>query len=132
MNKAKKTNDGAQIVASSKLILSLINRSNEVKTRMQPVSGELGELGEEIKDAVETKHVHAAALKHVTKLARFDAVKRNDFLRSVAIYIDMAIEGGLFDGEHMGDLIDKTRDAAGNDATKENVRLLQGGIKQLA
>jgi hypothetical protein len=122
--------DRPEIAASSKVVLALIRKGMEAKTRIQSVAGELGE---EIKNAVETKHLHAGALRHVTRLARMDTVKRDGWLRACALYIDYAIEAGLFGGQHMGDLVDQARDAAGDgeNAGSDNVRKLRRGIKHL-
>lgn len=125
------TGDRLKIAASSKVVLSLIKKSNETKTRMQSISGELGE---EIKSAVENKHLHAGALKLVAKLVRMDAVKRDDFLRAFEVYADYAVEGGLFGGQHMGDLIDQERGdgkAEPVDRVVDNVRRLRRGTKKL-
>ena len=84
----------------------------------QGVQSEAGALGEEIKDAVENKHLHAGALKIVVRLARMDAVKRDDFWRSLQLYWDYGIEGGLFGAQHVGDLVEQARDASGDGTTE--------------
>ena len=82
------------------------------------MQSEAGALGEEIKDAVENKHLHAGALKIVVRLARMDAVKRDDFWRSLQLYWDYGIEGGLFGAQHVGDLVEQARDASGDGTTE--------------
>jgi hypothetical protein len=118
-----------QIAASSKLVLSLIRRTNETKSRVQ---SEAVSLGEEIKAAVEDKHLHAGALRHVARLARMDPGKCADLMRAIDLYMDYAIEAGLFGYGHTGDLVDQAREAAaGEDASAGNVHRLRGAIKQL-
>jgi hypothetical protein len=132
MRKAKKVDDGhddrPEIV---ELVLSLIRQTNETKTRMQ---SEAGALGERIKDAVENKHLHAGALKFIARLTRMDAVKGNDFWRAVQLYMDYAIDDGLFGAQ--SDLVDRAQEATsaqsnGEDAATENVRTLRRGMKSL-
>lgn len=139
MKKAKEDDgfpsDRPEIAASSKLVLSLIRKSNETKTRMQSISGELGE---EIKSAVENKHLHAGALKLVAKLASMDAIKRDAFQRAFKLYIDYAIEGGLFGGQHVGDLVEQAeadvetsaKASRLGDGAAGNVEKLRLGIKK--
>ena len=123
--------DGCQ--EESKLVLSLIRRSNETKTR---VRSEAGALGEEIKKAVENKHLHAGALKLVARLARMDAGKRDDFSRAFDLYRDYVVEGGLFGDRHMGDLVDQAHaddgDAQTENIAASNVSSIKRGIKQLS
>jgi hypothetical protein len=131
MGKPRKTDDSQhEIAASSKLVLSLINASNETKTRVQ---SEAGALGERIKDAVENKHLHASALKFTARLARMDAVKGNEFWRSVQLYMDYASEAGLFGAQ--SDFIDLAQEAAeagnGEDIGAENAGKIRRGIKPL-
>ena len=61
----------------------------------------------------------------VARLARMDAVKRDDFWRSLQLYWDYGIEGGLFGAQHVGDLVEQARDASG-DGTTELVFVLCG------
>jgi hypothetical protein len=121
--------DEVERVAPKKLVLSLIQMSNETRTRMQ---SEAGSLGEEIKAAVEEKHLHAAALKLVARLSRMDEIKRSAFLANFELYRDYAQEGGFFGSEHVGDLLDGEASEAqslGNVA-EDNVRKLRDGIRQ--
>ena len=130
--------DVAEQAAPKKLVLSLIKKSNETKLRMQSIAGELGQ---EVKDAVETKNLHAGALKLVAKLARMDSEKRDDFLRAYHLYWKYAMEAKLFEF-HVSDLVDEAEAADGpgepldgaaalGDVAADNVRTLKRGLKKL-
>jgi uncharacterized protein (UPF0335 family) len=137
MRKAKTADDGfagEQPVraASAKIVLSLIRRVNETKTRVQ---SENGMIGQEIKDAVEDKHLNARALKSIARLTRMDADKRLAELAAFDLYRTYAEEAGLFGGGHVGDLVDDAeapRAEALGDVVANNVRKLKGGIKATA
>ena len=62
------------------MVLSLIRRSNETKTR---VRSQAGALGEEIKKAVENKHLHAGALKLVARLGAHGRGQARRFLAGI-------------------------------------------------
>lgn len=121
--------------APKTLVLSLVRRSNEAKTKMQSISGVLGE---EIKEAVENKHLNARALKNIARLARMDADKRLAELSAFDLYRTYAEEAGLFGGGHVGDLVDdaaseseQSEASSLGDVAAENVRKLRRGIKKI-
>jgi hypothetical protein len=100
--------------------------------RMQSVAGELGE---EIKHAVENKHLNARALKAVARLSRMDADKRVAELAAFDLYRTYAEEAGLFGGGHVGDLVEQaeagdTEAEALGDVVANNVRNIKRGIRQ--
>jgi len=105
------------------------NRQNENKTRVQSINGEVGA---EVKEAVENKHLHAGAMKAVAKLVRMDPEKRDDFLRAYRLYFDYAQEAMLFGAAHVGDLVDEAESAHEHplgDVVADNVRKLKSGIR---
>jgi hypothetical protein len=122
-------NDNAERAAPKKLVLSLVKRLNENKTRVQSINGEIGA---EVKEAVENKHLHSGALKAVAKLVRMDPQKRDDFLRAYRLYFDYATEAKMFGAAHVGDLVDDAASDSEHDAeplgdvVAENVRNLRG------
>jgi hypothetical protein len=61
-----------------------------------------------------------------------DAEKRENFVRSLNLYIDICADRALW-GTHEGDLVDKAEAAkdAGAEAAQSNVARLNGGIKKL-
>jgi hypothetical protein len=118
-------NDEAECVAPKKLVLSLVRRINENKTRIASVNGELGV---EVKEAVENEHLHAGAMKAVAKLVRMDPEKRDDFLRAYRLYFDYAQEAKLFGETHVGDLVDDAEPLG--DVVAGNVRKLRSGIRE--
>lgn len=120
-----------ETAAPKNLVLSLIRRSNEIKTRMQSIAGELGA---EITSAVEDRYLHSGALKLVAKLSRMDELKRDAFLGSFDLYRDYALEGGLFGDEHVGDLVEAAEAGNGTalgDILAGNVKKLRRGIKKI-
>ena len=121
-------NDEAERIAPKKLVLSLVKRINENKTRVQSINGEVGA---EVKEAVENKHLHAGAMKAVAKLVRMDPEKRDDFLRAYRLYFDYAQEAMLFGAAHVGDLVDEAESAHEplGDVVADNVRKLKSGMR---
>lgn len=121
-------------VAPKKLVLSFVRRLNENKARVQSINGEIGV---EIREAVENKHLHSAALKAVAKLVRMDPEKRDDFLRAYALYFHYAEEAKLFGAAHTGDLVDEAERLPDvdpvplSDVVESNVRNLRRGIRPL-
>lgn len=118
-------NDGLTRAAGKNIVLSLIRASNETRARMQ---SEAGELGQEIKAAVEDNHVHAGALKLIAKFVRMNELKRVEFLGAFDLYRTYAREARLFGAEHAGDLVRDTE----ADAAEENVRRLRDAVRQAA
>lgn len=88
--------------------------------------------GERVQDAAENKHLHRGAFKLCLKLFRMDAEKREDFVRSLNLYIYMCGEQGLWE-THEGDFVDKAEAAkdVSADAVETNVTRLNGGITKL-
>lgn len=123
-------NDEAERVAPKELVLSLVRRINENKTRVQSLNGEIGA---EVKEAVENKHLHSGAMKAVAKLVRMDPEKRDDFLRAYRRYFDYAQEAKLFGAAHVGDLVDDAESAQQplGDVVAGNIRKLKSGIRKL-
>ena len=123
-------NDEAERIAPKKLVLSLMRRINENKTRVLSLNGEIGA---EVKEAVENQHLHSAAMKAIAKLVRMDPEKRDDFLRAYRLYFDYAQEARLFGAAHVGDLVDEAESAHEQplgDVVADNVRKLRSGIRK--
>lgn len=129
------TTESSIQAAPKKVGVSLIRHLNVAKAQTQSINGSVGQ---EIKDAVENKHLHSGALKMIAKLARLDEIKRNDFLASFDLYRIYAMESNFFGEEHVGDLMDDAESVAVatgaavalGDVAGENVRKLRGGIKK--
>lgn len=129
---------GVEKVVPKKTLISLVKQAGEVKKRTQSIAGEFGE---QVADAVETKHLHKGAFGLVAKLDRMDELKRKEFERNLSLYIDMMYESGRWAG-HEGDLAetvhtqDEDEQPAADPAAQEaahvenNVRTLRRGIKQ--
>jgi hypothetical protein len=123
--------DDAERVISQKDLVSLVKDANLKRTRMQSISGELGE---RVKTFIETKHLNRAAYTAVAKLCRMDDEdKRNDFLRSFELYLDYCRKDGLLGSEHAGDLVDQANgeDDAAAAQVAQNTARLESGIKAI-
>jgi hypothetical protein len=104
MAKAKSTETSVDRTIAPQTLIKLIRRANTQASEIQTLSGEMGE---EIKSAIENKHLHRGAFNLVRKLAKMDDLKRKDFIRQIGLYIGICQGGGLFGPEHAGDLADE-------------------------
>ena len=123
-------------VISEKKFNTLLNRFQEGSKRLRSLSGDLGT---EVKEAVDKDHLHKGAFALFAKLDRMDELKRNDFLRAFDIYRERAdASGGRWDGT--GDIIDRSaqeekaaaqeKASADEEQVKTNVTRLRRGIKR--
>lgn len=124
--------DAVQRTVAPKQLVALIKETDQKKTRMQSLSGEIGE---RIKNAVENGHLHKGAFGLCVRLFRMDDLKRRDHIRSVRLYLDICEQEGLFGTEHVGDLVEQASGAdepnVDESAAKETTRKLKKGIKPL-
>lgn len=126
-----------------KQLVGLIKDADQKKSKMQSISGELGE---RVKNAVENGHLHKGAFGLMVKLYRMEEDRRADFIRSIILYLDICREQSLFGQEHVSDLVDDAdlADMARGDgvadegerdpdteAAEANAAALEGGIKEL-
>ena len=88
-------------VVSNKVLFELVRSGSETSKRVQSINGTFGE---QVKNAVETKHLHAGAFGTINRLHKMDEAKRNDFLASFGLYIDKMREGPWKEG-HVGDFV---------------------------
>lgn len=86
-----------------KQLVALIKDADQKKTKMQSIAGEIGA---RVKAAVENGNMHRGAYALMVRLYRMDEERRNDFIRSIQLYLDICAEEGLFGDEHVGDLAD--------------------------
>ena len=123
-------------VISEKKFNSLLNRFQEGKKRVRSLSGDLGT---EVKEAVERDNLHKGAFALFARLDGMDELKRNDFLRAFDIYRDRAeADKGRWNGT--GDIVDRAQQQADKEAeekasadakqTETNVTRLRRGIRQ--
>ena len=124
--------ESEKIIAVS-VFKSLVHQSSQAKNKIASIAGELGE---RIKHHVEASNLHAGAFKIICMLDRKAEDKRDDFIRSLQLYIEMA-ENEIWADGHTGDIADmaaqRERDAeefesAAGDA---NGKALAKGIKPL-
>lgn len=124
--------DAVQRTVAPKQLIALIKEADQKKTRMQSLSGELGE---RVKAAVENGHLHKGAFGLCVKLHRMDDLKRADYIRSVRLYLDICEQEQLWGSVHTGDLATMADQAdeegADEKAAKENSKKLRKGIKPL-
>ena len=124
----------ASKVVNPKQLVALIKDADQKKTRMQSISGEIGQ---RVKDATENGHLHRGAYALMVRLYRMDELKREDFIRQFNLYVDMCRENELFGTEHTGDLVDMAAEASEQDndpdadAAERNEALLRDGISEL-
>lgn len=97
-----------------KQLVALIKDADQKKTKIQSISGEIGA---RVKAAVDDGNMHRGAYALMVRLYRMDEERRNDFIRSIQLYLDICREEGLFGSEHVGDLADM---AAGNDGEDDD------------
>ena len=86
--------------------------------------------------AVDNGHLHRGAYALMLRLYRMDEERRDDFIRSIQLYLDICRDEGLFGEEHVGDLVDKAEAEApavdeDEAAAEKNAKLLRKGIKKL-
>lgn len=93
----------ADRTVAPKQLVALIRDADQKKTKMQSIAGEIGA---RVKAAVENGNMHRGAYALMVRLYRMDEERRNDFIRSVQLYLDICREEGLFGDEHVGDLAD--------------------------
>ena len=74
-----------------------------------------GEIGQEIKEAVEKNHLHKGAFALFAKLDAMDELKRNDFLRAFDVYRDRA-EGEKGTWNSAGDILDRSAPDEGEES----------------
>lgn len=86
-----------------KQLVALIKDADQKRTKIQSISGEIGA---RVKAAVENGNMHRGAYALMVRLYRMDEERRNDFIRSIQLYLDICSEEGLFGDEHVGDLAD--------------------------
>eukprot|EP01037_Dinobryon_pediforme_P011876 gene11876-11967_t len=123
-------------IVNPKQLVALIKDSDQKKTRMQSISGEIGQ---RVKEATENGHLHRGAFALMVRLYRMDELKREDFIRQFDLYVDMCRENELFGTEHTGDLVDMAANANDSEqendpdaeAAERNEALLRGGISEL-
>lgn len=130
--KSKNTETSVQRTVAPDLLVSLVKKSDECKTEMLSISGELGE---RVKHAIENGHLHRGAFGLVSRLYRMDEFRRNDFIRQFNLYCDICREKGLFGAEHVGDLVDTAEQKQEHpepDIVAQNAEALEKGIKPLA
>ena len=136
---AKTSESTADRTIAAKQLVALIRETDQKKTKIASITGELGE---RIKSATENGNLHKACFGLMVKLYRMDEDKRDDFLRQFPLYVDICREGNLFGQEHVGDLVEDAqasdrlakRDAVAGevaDIVDANTMALEGGIRQL-
>lgn len=125
-------------VTPEKTFNSLLGRFHKARKQGRSIAGEIGQ---EIKDAVEKHHLHKGAFALFAKLDGMDEMKRNDFLRSFDIYRERA-EGAGGKWDTASDIVDRAQqpsdeereqaeaDKVAAEQTATNVRRLRGGIKK--
>ena len=116
-----------------KQLVALVKEAHQKKTRVQSINGELGA---RVKAAVDNGHLHRGAYALMLRLYRMDEERRDDFIRSIQLYLDICRDEGLFGEEHVGDLVDKAEAEApavdeDEAAAEKNAKLLRKGIKKL-
>jgi predicted RNA polymerase sigma factor len=85
------------------LVVSLLRDIPVTKMKCAAITGTLGE---RIAEAKEKFGLHPKALKEVARQLAMSEDARNDYQRSVELYMDYAREAGLLD-EHHGDMMDE-------------------------
>jgi hypothetical protein len=125
--------DTSERATPAKQVIALIKAKNTAHTRVQSINGEIGE---RLRHAKDNAHLNLQAFGLISKLARMDEEKRNDFLRAFDLYRDYAEEANLFGEEHVGDLLDGAKGEDDSDpdadASSANVVALERGIKALS
>lgn len=123
------TETSTERATPAKQLLALIAAKNSAVAKTASISGEIGE---RIKNAAENGHLHRKAFAVVAAADRMEEDRRNDFVRSLRLYLDICEHH--WDGEgHVGDLADQAAQSAeADDAAHvaENIKNL-AGIGQL-
>lgn len=118
-------------VIGQKPFRKLVESFGHRKSKIQSLSGELGET---IRIAVDNQNLHRGAFALIARLDKMDEMKRNDFLRSFALYRDyMESDGGTWSATP--DMVDQAEAPAtgptDDEKVETNVRALRRGIKPL-
>jgi hypothetical protein len=126
--------EGTTKIVNKKQFLALLKDADQKKTRVASINGELGE---RIKEASESGHLHRQLFGLMLKLSRQDELRRNDFLAQFPIYVEMCRDGGIFGQEHAGDLVADAEKAAAKEedadaaAVEKNAKAIENGIGEL-
>ena len=86
-----------------KQIVSILRAIPLAKASVASINGDIGQ---RIKDLQDSHDLNAKAIKEVARRIGMDEVKRNDYLRALKLYSDIAEKHGLFGEEHAADMVD--------------------------
>jgi hypothetical protein len=114
-------------------LVGLINAAESLRSKKAEFKNDFVDgFDSKVASAVENGHLHRKAFNEVKKLDAMDEFRRNDFIRSFQLYVDILTEKRWSKEGHSGDLVDTAEEHDEDaEAAEQNAAALEKGIKQL-